>query len=34
MYFDKRMIYAIIAIMVIWGILKYLIDINSLLGLL
>ena len=34
MYFDKRMISAIIAIMVIWGILKYLIDINSLLGLL
>ena len=34
MYFDKRMIYAIIAIMVIWGISKYLIDINSLLGLL
>ena len=34
MYFDKRIIYAIIAIMVIWGISRYLIDINSLLGLL
>ena len=34
MYFDKRMIYVIIAIMVIWGLSRYLIDINSLLGLL
>ena len=34
MYFDKRIIYAIIAIMAIWGISRYLIDINSLLGLL
>ena len=34
MYFDKRIIYTIIAIMVIWGISRYLIDINSLLGLL
>lgn len=34
MYFDKRMLYVIIAIMVLWGLSSYLTDMNSLLGLL
>jgi Zn-dependent protease len=34
MYFDKRMLYVAMAIMVIWGLSSYLTDVNSLLGLL
>lgn len=34
MYFDKRALYVIMAIMVIWGLSSYLTDINAILGLL
>lgn len=34
MYFDKRTLYIIMAIMVLWGLSSYLTDMNALLGLL
>ena len=34
MYFDKRVLYTIMAIMILWGLMSYLTDINAILGLL
>ena len=34
MYFDKRTLYVIMAIMVLWGLSSYLTNVNALLGLL
>ena len=34
MFFDKRVLYTIMAIMILWGLMSYLTDINAILGLL